>query len=90
VKEFILCIGTNPVGSLVKLDSEKLAIVLRRNKSQPLSPMVMVFYDLATKTSSEPYPLDLTKSAETIIGSIDPADFGVNLEQFLLQTFTTR
>lgn len=87
LKEFVLCIGVNPVGSLVKLDSQKLAIVLRRNKLEPLKPVVMVFYDLQTKCAGEQYPLDLAKSVETITGSIDPADFGVNLKQFLLQTF---
>tara|TARA_R110002153_G_scaffold16155_1_gene57218 strand:+ start:40 stop:1197 length:1158 start_codon:yes stop_codon:yes gene_type:complete len=86
-KEFVLCIGANPVGSLVKLDSEKLAMVLRRNKRDPLNPVVMVFYDLQTKISAEPYPLDLAKSDDVIAASINPDDFGMNLQQFLLKTF---
>jgi HD-GYP domain-containing protein (c-di-GMP phosphodiesterase class II) len=86
-KEFVLCIGANPVGSLVKLDSEKLAMVLRRNKRDPLNPVVMVFYDLQTKVSAEPYPLDLAKSDDVIAASINPDDFGMNLQQFLLKTF---
>jgi HD-GYP domain-containing protein (c-di-GMP phosphodiesterase class II) len=86
-KEFVLCIGANPVGSLVKLDSEKLAMVLRRNKRDPLNPVVMVFYDLKTKSSAEPYPLDLAKSDDVITASINPDDFGMNLQQFLLKTF---
>lgn len=89
LKEFIICIGANPVGSMVKLDSDKLGIVIRRNKHKPLSPVVMVIYDLRTKLSTEPpYPLDLAKSTDVITGSIDPADFGVNLQQFLLKIFT--
>jgi HD-GYP domain-containing protein (c-di-GMP phosphodiesterase class II) len=86
-KEFVLCIGANPVGSLVKLDSEKLAMVLRRNKRDPLNPVVMVFYDLQTKSSAEPYPLNLAKSDDVIAASINPDDFGMNLQQFLLKTF---
>ncbi|MDP5030226.1 MAG: DUF3391 domain-containing protein [Paraglaciecola sp.] len=90
LKAFISCIGANPVGSLVKLSSDKLAIVLNRNKRNPLKPIVMVFYDLQTKQSGEPYPLDLAKSEDVIKGSIDPADFGVNLQQFLIQTFSAK
>jgi HD-GYP domain-containing protein (c-di-GMP phosphodiesterase class II) len=86
-KEFIVCIGPNPVGSVVKLDSEKLAMVLRRNKQNPLNPVVMVFYDLQTKSHAQPYPVDLAKSDDVITASINPDDFGINLQQFLLKTF---
>lgn len=86
VETFISCVGTNPVGSLVKLSSGKLAMVMRLNKHQPLSPVVMVFYNLTTKLD-EIAQLDLSKVDDKIVGSVSPDDFGIGLSSFLSQSF---
>ncbi|MDX1391265.1 MAG: DUF3391 domain-containing protein, partial [Rheinheimera sp.] len=41
---FIKCIGIYPPGSVVKLSSGKLALVLENNPKKPLLPKVKVFY----------------------------------------------
>ena len=89
VGKFIVCIGTNPIGSLVQLDSGKLAMVMRLNRLQPLSPVVVVFYNSTTK-SDEIAQLDLSKVEDEIVGSVSPDDFGVNLASFLRQSFFTK
>jgi HD-GYP domain-containing protein (c-di-GMP phosphodiesterase class II) len=86
VSQFIGCMGANPVGSLVKLESGKLAMVMRLNKHQPMSPMVMIFYNLTTKLD-EVSQLDLSKVEDKIVGSVSPDDFGLGLPGFLRQSF---
>ena len=86
VTKFIGCIGANPIGSLVKLASGKLAMVMRLNHLQPLTPMVMVFYNLTTKLD-EVAQLDLSKVDDEIIGSVSPDDFGIRLSGFLRKSF---
>ena len=86
ISQFIDCIGSNPVGSLVKLDSGKLAMVMRLNKHQPISPTVMVFYNLTTKLD-EVFQVDLSKVEDKIVGSVSPDDFNLGLSGFLRQSF---
>lgn len=86
VGKFIGCIGPNPIGSLVKLASGKLAMVMLLNHHHPLSPVVMVFYDLTTK-KDEVAKLDLSTVADEIVGSVSPDDFGIRLSEFLRQSF---
>jgi HD-GYP domain-containing protein (c-di-GMP phosphodiesterase class II) len=86
IEIFISCVGANPVGSLVTLASGKLAMVMRLNKHQPLSPVVMVFYNLNTKLD-EVAQIDLSKTDDKIIGSVSPEDFGMELSSFLTQSF---
>jgi HD-GYP domain-containing protein (c-di-GMP phosphodiesterase class II) len=88
VSKFIGCIGANPIGSLVKLASGKLAMVMRLNHLHPLSPTVMVFYNLTTKLD-EVTQLDLSKVKDEIVGSVSPDDFGIRLSEFLRQSFFT-
>jgi HD-GYP domain-containing protein (c-di-GMP phosphodiesterase class II) len=86
VGKFIGCIGANPIGSLVKLASGRLAMVMRLNHLHPLSPVVMIFYDLSTK-KDEVVRLDLSKVEDEIVGSVSPDDFGIRLSGFLRQSF---
>jgi HD-GYP domain-containing protein (c-di-GMP phosphodiesterase class II) len=86
VNKFIGCIGANPIGSLVKLASGKLAMVMLLNHLEPLSPIVMVFYDLTTK-KDKVARLDLSKVEDEIVGSVSPDDFGIRLSGFLRQSF---
>jgi HD-GYP domain-containing protein (c-di-GMP phosphodiesterase class II) len=87
--KFILCIGANPIGSLVELASGKLAMVMRLNRLQPLSPVVMVFYNVTTKLD-EIAQLDLSKVKDEIVGSVSPDDFEIRLSSFLRQSFFTQ
>lgn len=84
--QFISCIGPHPIGSLVKLGSGKLAMVMRLNRLYPLSPVVMAFYDLATK-QDQVIQIDLSKEDDEIVASVSPDEFSLNLPTFLRHSF---
>ena len=64
VDRFIKCLGVYPVGSLVKLSTERLAIVESRNPEQPTKPHVKSFFSLTQNTFTETRKIDLSHSAE--------------------------
>ena len=61
-------------------------MVMRLNKHLPMSPTVMVFYNLTTKLD-EVFQLDLSKVEDKIDGSVLPDDFNLTLSGFLRQSF---
>ncbi|MBT0585090.1 HD-GYP domain-containing protein [Alteromonas oceanisediminis] len=87
VQQFIKCIGVHPVGSLVKLKSEKLALVSSAGKTDPLSPVVMAFYSLRTQAHTEIKRIDLAKSDDEIMASVRPNEFKMNLTKFFREVF---
>lgn len=56
---FVRAIGIYPVGSLVRLSSHRLAIVLDQNPKNPTLPRVRVFYSVTEGKKVEPEDLDL-------------------------------
>ncbi|MCW8878069.1 MAG: HD-GYP domain-containing protein [Kangiellaceae bacterium] len=64
VDQFIKCLGVYPVGSLVKLSTERLAIVEAKNLEQPTKPHVKSFFSLTQNTFTETRIIDLSHSAE--------------------------
>jgi HD-GYP domain-containing protein (c-di-GMP phosphodiesterase class II) len=82
VSQFIRCIGVHPVGSLVKLNSGKLAIVTKANAKEPLKPIVMSFYSIKSNHYNEIKTLDLSKIDDEIHSSIRPEEFKLNLPKF--------
>lgn len=89
VQQFIRCLGVHPVGSLVKLSSQKLAIVVSANQQDPLSPRVMTFYSLTAGTYSESKFVDLSKVDTEIEACIRPEEFGINLKRFFREVFVS-
>lgn len=87
VAQFIQCVGVHPVGSLVKLSNDRLAIVVRGNEQTPLQPHVATFYQIKTANYSEVKKVDLSKSNIKIDGSVRPEEFGLNLTKFFRDVF---
>ncbi|MCF6435351.1 HD-GYP domain-containing protein [Pseudoalteromonas sp. MMG022] len=85
VQRFIKCLGVHPVGSIVKLTNERLALVLEGNQHAPTSPKVRVFYN--TKHMHHITAKELDLSAEDhdikVIASISPLDYQINLSRLL-------
>lgn len=44
LQHFIKCMGIYPVGTLVKLNNERIGMVLEQNENSPIKPIVRVFY----------------------------------------------
>jgi HD-GYP domain-containing protein (c-di-GMP phosphodiesterase class II) len=87
VKEFINAIGLHPVGSLVQLSSQKLAIVSQRNLKQPLNPVVMIFYSMQSQVHTEIVRVDLSQSEDYILTGVRPEEFSINLDKFFKSVF---
>ncbi|HDN9014708.1 TPA: HD-GYP domain-containing protein [Aeromonas salmonicida subsp. smithia] len=85
VTKFIKCMGVYPVGTLVQLSNQRLAIVMQRNPQEPLKPVVKVIYHATQRHYLEVQWLDLAKSGvqESIVSTVDPKEFGISLANFV-------
>ncbi|MGE0080880.1 MAG: HD-GYP domain-containing protein [Thiohalomonadaceae bacterium] len=79
VHRFIQTVGIYPVGTLVRLESGRLAVVLERGERDLLRPLVRVFYDGANRQFLAPTDLDLARDPDldSIVSSELPAWWGV-------------
>jgi len=85
VQQFIKFLGIHPVGSLVKLSDEKLAIVVQGNRDEPVKPKVKIFYNLKHQRYITSKECDLTKVDISILASIRPEDYSINLPKVIRQ-----
>ncbi|WP_448546729.1 HD-GYP domain-containing protein [Thalassotalea fusca] len=81
VEAFIRCIGSFPVGSLVQLNSKKLAVVEQRNSEDPTKPTVRSFYSVKLKHYLNTQDIDLSKSDDFIVKSVRADDFNLNMKE---------
>ena len=58
-QSFVRCIGIYPVGTLVKLESGKMGVVIDQNPRSLVKPRVKVFYSTTTGMPLNRYVLDL-------------------------------
>ncbi len=88
VQQFIKCMGVYPVGSLVLLSNDKLAMVLSHNDS-PLTPVVKVFYSLTGNHYVTPRDIDLSYDKRVKIEkAVKASDYKINFNQFFAQNIS--
>ena len=85
VQQFIKYLGIHPVGSLVKLSDEKLAIVVQGNRNEPVKPKVKIFYNLKHQRYITAKECDLTKFEIKILASVRPEDYDINMPKIIRQ-----
>jgi HD-GYP domain-containing protein (c-di-GMP phosphodiesterase class II) len=68
VEQFVRAIGLYPVGSLVLLNTEEVAVVTALDKVQRLEPRVLVLTGPDKNTLERPYELDLVKGPKDARG----------------------
>lgn len=87
VKQFISAIGMYPPGTLVKLDSDKLALVLEHNPGSLTCPIVKVFYHGTKRHYLTPVTLDLTNTRcnDAINTAVDALEYKIDLKKFFNQ-----
>jgi HD-GYP domain-containing protein (c-di-GMP phosphodiesterase class II) len=76
---FVRAIGIYPQGSLVRLSSNHLALVLDQNPKNPTLPRVAIFYSVATQTVVPTETVDLVYriGKDDIVSHEKPEDWGL-------------
>lgn len=78
---FVKTIGIYPSGTLVRLKSGRLAIVIEQTKKSLLMPIVKSFFSTKSNEPFLPELIDLSKSQESIVSAEDPLKWGFDLKQ---------
>jgi len=84
--QFIHAIGIYPIGSLVRLKSDFLAIVVESNKHNSLRPVVRMIYDIKKERPIPPRNLDLSQGVgelHTIVSNESAEEWGIHIADFL-------
>lgn len=77
---FVKCVGIYPIGSMVKLKSGRLAVVIDQSRNSLLTPVVKVFFSTKSNMRLEPQVIHLAKIAgqDEIVGHEDPRIWGIH------------
>ena len=83
VDQFIQCLGVFPIGSLVQLESKKLAFVEQRNNDDPISPQVRSFYSVKLNKYLTTQEIDLSDTDDFIIKSVRAEEFDLDMDTII-------
>ena len=88
VQAFMRCVGIYPVGTLVKLESGRLGLVVEQNDASLLAPKVKVLFSTKANGYIEPYLLDLARplgfgGGDRIVGHEDPVTWNIDTLRFM-------
>lgn len=75
---FVRTVGIYPMGTLVKLQSGNLGVVVDQNARDLTKPLVRVFFSTRSNQRITPYELDLARDSEKdrVISREDPTQWG--------------
>jgi len=78
LKAFVRSVGIYPIGALVRLSSDRLAVVVEQNPATLLAPRVRVFYSAKSRTHLLMTDVDLATAGdrERIVSVESPATWG--------------
>lgn len=83
VSQFVRCLGIYPIGSLVRLKSGRLAIVVQHHPEKLIRPRVRVIFHVARRVYLPPEEIDLAaahwEDREAIVGHEDPSPWGIDI-----------
>lgn len=80
---FIKCLGVYPVGTLVELNSHRLAIVESRNQDDPVNPKVRCFYNIAKQHYTMAKNIDLAIEDDFIIRGVKANNFNLDMNRIV-------
>ncbi|NMP31905.1 HD-GYP domain-containing protein [Thalassotalea sp. M1531] len=82
VDKFIQCMGVYPIGSLVELNTNKLAIVEART-DDPIRPKVRSFYNTDFRRYTMTQDIDLSKADDFIVKSVRADEFNLEMNKIV-------
>jgi len=92
VEEFIRCLGTYPVGSLVELNSGSVVMVVASNPAARLKPMVMFVRNEEGRFEKPRMLNDLSKYSDEDLAArwgirrlVDPVEYGIHMWNLMLE-----
>jgi putative nucleotidyltransferase with HDIG domain len=77
---FVKSLGIYPIGSLVRLASGRLGVVIEQSEKSLLAPKVKIFYSTKSNSRIRPEVIDLSRppgNADKIAGREDPAKWNI-------------
>lgn len=80
---FVKTIGIHPSGTLLKLKSGRLAVVIEQSEKSLLSPVVKVFFSTKSNAPIQPELIDLSKSQDSIQCAEDSVKWGFDLKKLV-------
>jgi putative nucleotidyltransferase with HDIG domain len=86
VQSFIQAVGIYPVGSLVRMESNRLGVVIEQGREGLLYPIVRIIFDISLNRPLEPKDLDLSlpeHGGEAIVSHEQPDAWGINPYDYL-------
>ena len=83
VQAFIRSIGIYPTGALVRLESNRMGVVVEQNEESLLEPLVRVFYHAGQRHYIPPQIIDLSKSQDRIASFESFEKWKINPYQWL-------
>lgn len=75
---FVRTVGIYPIGTLVRLGSGYLGVVLDQNEQALLAPCVKVFYSIERARRIPPQVVDLAQAGDEILSHEDPGVWGIS------------
>ncbi len=87
VNQFISCFGVYPAGTLVRLKSEKLALITETTAGKPLAPKVKSFYSLRTQHFIPPKDIDLAdkRANDEILEPMRAEDLSIDYKRYFAE-----
>lgn len=88
VEQFICCVGIYPIGTLVRLESDWLGVVIEHGEKGLLYPVIRVIYDIKKEKYVIPYDVDLSKlsgeeNTEVVLNAEPPDRWNIKPEMYL-------
>jgi len=78
---FVKTIGIYPAGTLVKLKSTRLAVVIEQSSKSLITPIVKIFFSTKENSPLQPEIIDLSMSNDCILNAEDPSLWRFDLKK---------